>query len=187
MSKPLVANHTSPDGNAAVKVEMPVFFTREEAARALALIYPDQEPLRGEREVRMGLSRAARDRVLAKPGLHPNAELVQAYEPIVDRHWPGFAKYTDEHVRVGAGHEQATASRFIVDVLVTVEDAAVALAWVHNGLPSRVGQVTVERGLRRAARDRVLARPELADRVDADAAQRWRAWLQVVGPWARSE
>lgn len=184
MAKPLTAKHERPDGTLCAQVEVPVFFTGEEAARALALVYPEQAPLRGEREFRMGLSRAARERILTRAGVKPDEQLVQAYLPIVDRHWTTFFKYDENREWVGSGHERASRARFDVAAQFSIDEAARALALVYERVPARVGRMTVQRGLREAAERRVLSR-ESAGPADTETVERWRGWLDRVGPWTQ--
>lgn len=183
MPQRLIAKHERADGELTARVDVPRWFTRDEAARALALVYPEQPVVTGYREVRTGLTRAARERVLSRPGAAPDEALVQAYVPVVDRHWQKFFKYDDQRQWVGAGHERASLTRLDVAVLFSREEAAVALALVYERVPSRVGRITIERGLQRAGAERVLAR-DGAERADAEVVQRFRELLGEVGPWS---
>lgn len=186
MPRPLVAKHERPDGALCAQVEVPVYFSRLDAAQALALMYPDQMPLRGEREVRMGLSRAARERVLEQPGAAPDQMLTQAYMPVLDKHWQRLFKYSEHREWVGAGSPQAAMARFDVATTFSREEAAMALALVYEaGVPARFGRMTVERGLHQAAQQRALARPDAAERADAELVAEFTELLAQFGPWAQ--
>ncbi len=182
MPLPLVAKHTRPNGEQVAQVDVRVFFTHSEAARALAAVYPEQAPLTGEREVKMGLSRAARERVLSRPGLRKDADLAEAYEAILDKHWLRFFKFDVNHRWVGAGHEQAATARFDVPTQFNRDEAARALAWHYGQVPDRVGGMTLDRGLHRAASERVWTR---RDEPDAEVVARFHELLGEVGPWSR--
>lgn len=182
MPRPLVAKHHRADGELVVRLDVPHFLTRDDAARALALVYPDQAVLTGEREFRSGLSRAVRERVLEQPGVEPDEALVAAYLPVVDRHWPDHARYDEDGAWVGAGDERAVQARFEVQTFFSREETARALALVHGEMPMRVGPMTIDQGLHKAARERVLSR-EFGEAPDEALVDRFRALLVAFGPW----
>jgi hypothetical protein len=81
----LWAKHIREDDDApVVKIEVPHYLDLDQAATALAIIYPTRDtPLRSENALRLGLQDAARQRVLArrKPAAAP--ELVSTYRDIL--------------------------------------------------------------------------------------------------------
>lgn len=182
MPLPLQAKHTRPNGEQVVQVDVPTFFNREETARALALVYPEQSPIRGEREVRTGLSRAAQERVLSRPGVKRDAALVRAYEAIVDRHFSRLFKYDSSDRWVGAGDDRAAKARFDVTTQFNRVEAARALALHYEQVPSRVGGMTLDRGLHQAAAARVWTR---RSEPDAEVVERFDVLLGEVGAWSR--
>lgn len=205
MPMPLVAKHVRPDGQRAAKVELPRFFTRDEAAASLALVYSEQSAVTGERGVRDGLSRAARERVLTQRGaekkLNTLAPLVETYKQVMDKHWNRFFRYDEQDRWVGAGDPRSVKARFDAPVFFTFEEAAAALAIVHSDVlvtrevrdddtvmlttSRRVGRMTLTQGLHKAAHQRVLARRKLGDsQQEQDRVEFWRRQLLSQGPWS---
>lgn len=183
MPQQLVDKHERADGTPVVQVETPVYFTKTDAARALALVYAGRPVMKGERAVQAGLNWAGQERVLEKPGAKPEEALVTAYMPVLERHWNRFFKYDSDENWVGGGN--GVKARFDVATWFSLEEAAEALALVYGQVPKRWGRMTCERGLHQAARERVLSRPHGKRKPDAELVERFRAIVREVGMFTR--
>lgn len=70
----------SKDGEPAVLIAVPMLFTLDEAARALAIVYRDRtRPVTGLNALQQGLGQAAAERVLENHRTTPAPELVEHY------------------------------------------------------------------------------------------------------------
>lgn len=175
MPEPLVAKHRR-SGVPVVRVETPVFYSVDEAARALAIVYAGRPVLRGQPAVQQGLSLAAHSRVVDEPGRGVDEALVAAYREVLDRHRAKFVRHAEDESGVVRSvkwlklpESKATHIRVDAATFFDQDEAARALALVYEEVPARVGRMTCERGLHEAARGRVLERrsvgPGDADRV----------------------
>lgn len=194
MPRPLVATHRRA-GAPVVRIEVAQYWSVEEAARALAVVYHSEPVRRGSPAVQAGLHRAATERVLDAPGVQVDAALAAEYERIIARHRERFVRYCETssgfrsarwlgrdlseatHVRTDVAvfydHEQA--ARALAAALPDLEVAAAARGDGTEELAARgrrTGRMTCERGLQAAARQQLQARRELNPGVGEDAARR---------------
>lgn len=165
------------NGKRAVRVQTPVYFTRDEAATALAALFPGQPVRRGVNTLQKGLSTAAQARldaigegdVAARRKYHKRLageaeeRLVAGYTAALDQH-PGWFKH-DGYTR----HDAFT--------YFTLDEAATALALLHEDRPGRVGRITAQHGLYEAARRRVLDSPYRRRKLTKDEVGFWRQVL----------
>lgn len=178
---PMRAKHQRPDGTPVVMCETANFLHLDEAAHGLALIYAHKGTvLQGEPAVRDGLMRV----VVEQPAGEPDPDRVAGYRQVVQRLRKRFLRYAWDAagvlrpvVKLGLDQDQATHVRVDTPTYFSEVEAARALALVHEGFPQgvRVGRMTCEHGLHRAARDRVWLR---GDEPDEDAVVEFRRLLR---------
>lgn len=151
-----------------VRIDTAHYFSLEDAARALALVYPDDPPWRGDVKLRMGLSQAARERLLESEPPEPDGQKVAAYRELLDERRPKYFKY-----------DNGTRGRFDVATYLDIDKAAQALALQWPDSPARFGRMTAERGLQEAVRRRRLE--SSSQRADPETVAMYREKLLDVG------
>lgn len=184
---PMRAKHERADGTRTVRIDDTSYWTVEEAARGLALIYADYSVVHGGvLAVRTGLQRAAEQQVLRQPGRQVDGAWVRAYRHALEQHRARFVRYVQRGgsfvpvTRAGLDPSEATHIRVEVPTFLDVEEAARGLALHFEEFPTgvRVGRMTCERGLQAAVTQRVLASSAVPD---PELVQRFRDLLVEQG------
>jgi hypothetical protein len=151
-----------------VRIDTGHFLTREEAARALALVYPGDPAWRGVLKLKMGLTAALRSRLLEQPRAgdeEPDRKLIDAYNDVFAGR-PELFRHDDRH-------------RLEVWVFLGLDAAARLLALVYpEGPPRRFGRATAERGLQDGAARRL--HEDTTSVVDPELVARYRELLVEV-------
>lgn len=191
-SKQLTANITLANGKLALRVESAAYFSLDEAATALAVLFRDQPLVEGFELIRAGLHSVAKDRILQRPdareSAHPvavegyrkrlaelrfflsgeeHAELIAALERQKQARSEG-RRIQIEQPRLWNKHWVNGEWKIRVDVnhFLTLDDAALALAAELPVMPPRFGAQTVRVALR-AAGEKLDLR-ELREQLKSD-------------------
>lgn len=184
---PMRAKHQRADGTPTVRIDDTTYWTVDEAARGLALVYAEYSVVHGGvLAVRTGLQRAADQQVLRQPGREVGGAWVRAYRQALEQHRARFVRYVQRGgsfvpvTRAGLDPSEATHIRVEVPTFLDIEEAARGLALHFEEFPHgvRVGRMTCERGLQAAVSRRLQASESTPD---PEVVQRFRNLLVDQG------